>query len=382
MAARVVVVGGGYGGASLAKHLDGIADVTLVEPKDAFVHASAALRAAVDATWTPRVFFPYDQLLTHGRVVQDWARRVSPSRVQLSPYEAIEADYLVLATGTAYPFPAKFLEDETTVASARLTRLRDALSHCERALVVGGGPVGLELAGELTSAFPDVHVTVVDMADDVLTVGDFLPDLRESVRRQLADRGVEFITGAPLAYLPPVDVGTYAPFTVETTTRVPIEAQVWFRCYGSRPITNYLDEELAASRRPDGHVRVTDHLAVVGQTTVFAIGDITDVPESKRASAAIDHAGVVAQNISDLMEGKKPSARYLPAAERIVLPLGPDGGASQVEQDGTRIVLGPEETIAIKGADLFSSDVAEMFGRPRSRPSVGGDGSQAAMPTA
>lgn len=364
MAARVVVVGGGYGGASLAKQLDEDAHVVLVEPKDAFVHASAALRGAVDPAWTDRVFFPYDRLLSRGEVVQDWARRVSPTSVRLSPFEAIDADFIVLATGTAYPFPAKFLEDETSVAVARLARMREGLARCERVLLVGGGPVGLELAGELTSAFADLRVTVVDLAEDVLMAGDYLPELRQAVRDELADRGVEFVTGAPLAYLPPIDVGTYSPFTVETTDRRAIEAQMWFRCYGSRPVTDYLDEELAASRRPDGHLRVTDLLNVVGQDRVFAIGDITDVPESKRASWALAHADVVAANIRDLIAGRRPSARYTPAREMIVLPLGPDGGASQIEQeDGTRVMVGREETSRIKGADLFSSDVAALFGR-------------------
>ncbi|NLE70586.1 MAG: FAD-dependent oxidoreductase [Actinomycetales bacterium] len=364
MAARVVVVGGGYGGATLAKRLDDVADVVLVEPKDAFVHASAALRAVVDPEWQARVFYPYDGLLKRGRVVQDWARRVSPHRVQISPFESIDADVVVLATGTAYPFPAKFLENEADVASARLARMRDDLARCDRVLLVGGGPVGLELAGELTAAFRHLRVTVVDIADDVLTSGDFLPELRATIREQLEERGVEFVTGAPLAFLPPVDVGTYAPFTVETTTRVPLEAQMWFRCYGSRAQTGYLDEELAAARRPDGRLRVTEHLTVVGQDRVFAIGDITDVPESKRASAAIAHADVVARNVMDVLEGRRPSARYHAAAELIVLPLGPDGGASQLELDGgRREVVGPAETSRIKGRDLFSTDVAELFGR-------------------
>lgn len=362
--ARVVVVGGGYGGASLARQLDADLDVVLVEPKDAFVHSSAALRAVVDATWQDRVFFPYDRLLTRGHVVQDWARRVSPRRVTISPFESIDADYLVLATGTAYPFPAKFLEDEADVAIARLARLREALQHTERVLLVGGGPVGLELAGELTAAFPHLQVTVVDRAEDILTVGDYLPELREAVRSQLAERGVEFLTGAPLAYPPPVDVGIHHPFTVETTTRVPIEAQMWFRCFGARPMTDYLDEDLAAARRPDGRLRVTETLNVVGQDRVFAIGDITDLPESKRASVAVDHATVVAQNIRDLVDGRRPTARYTPAPERIVLPLGPEGGAAQVEQDGgRRVVVGPEETSRMKGVDLFSTAVAELFGR-------------------
>ena len=362
--ARVVVVGGGYGGASLARQLDADLDVVLVEPKDAFVHSSAALRAVVDATWQDRVFFPYDCLLTRGHVVQDWARRVSSHRVTISPFESIDADYLVLATGTAYPFPAKFLEDETDVVVARLARMRAALARTERVLLVGGGPVGLELAGELTSAFPHLHVMIVDMAADVLTAWDYLPELRDAVRGQLAERGVEILTGAPLAYPPPVDVGVYAPFSVETTTHLRIDAQMWFRCYGARPMTDFLGEDLAAARRPDGHLRVTEHLTVVGQESVFAIGDITDLPEPKRASAAVDHAAVVAQNIRDLVDGRPMSARYTPGPERLVLGLGPDGGAAQVEQDGgLRVVVGPEETARIKGADLYSTAVAELFGR-------------------
>lgn len=46
--ARVVVVGGGYGGVTVAKGLDPLAEVILVEQKDQFVHHAAALRAAVD----------------------------------------------------------------------------------------------------------------------------------------------------------------------------------------------------------------------------------------------------------------------------------------------------------------------------------------------
>jgi NADH dehydrogenase FAD-containing subunit len=34
----VLVIGGGYGGIAVAKGLDDVADVTLVEPKDAFVY--------------------------------------------------------------------------------------------------------------------------------------------------------------------------------------------------------------------------------------------------------------------------------------------------------------------------------------------------------
>src|SRR5690554_6942572 len=98
---RVVVVGGGYAGATVARALDDVADVTVVEPKDHFVHAVAALRATVDEAWEDKVFHSYDKLLTRGRVIHDTARVVTPTQVKLSPVTALDADYLVLATGTS-----------------------------------------------------------------------------------------------------------------------------------------------------------------------------------------------------------------------------------------------------------------------------------------
>ncbi len=359
---RVVVVGGGYGGTRLAALLDDVAEVVLVEPKDAFVHASAALRAAVDPTWEDRVFFPYDTLLSRGRVVHQRVERATPGRVQLADGTVIDTDYLVLATGTAYPFPAKFIESETRVARARLDRLRDGLDKTERVLVVGAGAVGLELVGELLDAFPRVAITVVDQAHDVLTTEGYVPELRATVRAQLEARGVDLVFGSRLGYLPPSDVGVHEPFTVETEAGVRIDAQVWFRCYGNLSASDYLAGDLALVRNGLGQVGVEPTLAVRGQRTVFAVGDITDVHESKRASAALAHAEVVAQNIRSLIAGGDATATHAPEPERIVLPLGRKGGASQVTDElGEHRILGPEETSRIKGADLFSARVGALF---------------------
>ncbi len=360
---RVVVVGGGYAGATVATALDAVADVTLVEPKDSFVHATGALRAAVDVSWEDRVFFPYDHLLARGRVLHEYAQAVSSTQVRLSAGRVIDADYLVLATGTAYPFPAKFIESDVLVAKARLARLREALREARSALIVGAGPVGLELAGEISSAFPGIELVIVDQADDALTTGDYLPELRGAIRSQLEARGVTFALGSPLGYLPPVDVGVLAPFTVHTRAGRRIDADLWFRCYGNQPVTDYLVGDLAGVRLPDGRIAVGPTLNVRGYPSVFAIGDITDVPESKRASAAIAHAHVAAENIRALIAGGEPVAVHEAAAELVVLPLGPEGGASQLlGPDGIRQVLGASETSAIKGADLFSTAMAELFG--------------------
>lgn len=48
MRRTVVVVGGGYGGAAVAKALEPAADVVLIDPRDAFVNAAGSLRATPD----------------------------------------------------------------------------------------------------------------------------------------------------------------------------------------------------------------------------------------------------------------------------------------------------------------------------------------------
>src|SRR5580692_8743720 len=143
----VVVVGGGYGGTAVAKALDETTDVVLIEPKDAFMHNIAALRALVDPSWLPRIFLPYAGLLANGRVVRDRAVSVEPGRVVTASGEELVADYVVLATGSSYPFPAKTDLVDTRHAQEQVRQTNRALARADRVLLVGAGPVGIELAG-------------------------------------------------------------------------------------------------------------------------------------------------------------------------------------------------------------------------------------------
>lgn len=186
----VVVVGGGYGGVNVAKSLDEVADVVLIEPKDAFVHNVAALRALADPSWLPKIFLPYDGLLARGRVVRDRAVKVEAGRVTLASGGELAADYIVLATGSDYPFPAKSDVDSTSAAHDKFRAAHAALGAASRVLLVGAGPVGIELAGEIKAVWPDKHVTLLDAAGDVLGAR-FRSDLKAELRRQLADIGVQ-----------------------------------------------------------------------------------------------------------------------------------------------------------------------------------------------
>ena len=160
-----MVIGGGYAGINVARALDDHTHVTLVEPKDAFVHNVAALRALVEPTWVPRIFLPYDHLLEHGTIVRDRAAHVTANRVVLASGQQLTPDFIVLATGSTYPFPAKSDQPNTFDAIGRYHAAHTNLTRAHRVMLLGAGPVGLELAGEIAAAWPDKHIVLVDLAD-------------------------------------------------------------------------------------------------------------------------------------------------------------------------------------------------------------------------
>nr|BFE84315.1 hypothetical protein GCM10020093_069160 [Planobispora longispora] len=197
MSRTVVIIGGGYGGSALAKALDPVADVVLIDPRDAFVNSAGSLRALTRPDWAPRMFFPYEQWLRRGTVVRERAVSADPGGVTLASGRRIEADYLVLATGSSYAYPAKPASDSTGEVLDDLLRTHKELAGSERVLILGAGPVGLELAGEIKEVWPHKHVTVVDPAERLLPA--FPDEMRDELRRQLDELDIDLRLGAGLS---------------------------------------------------------------------------------------------------------------------------------------------------------------------------------------
>jgi NADH dehydrogenase FAD-containing subunit len=352
----VVVLGGGYGGIYAAKTLDDIADVTLVDPTEAFVHNIAAWRALVEPEWLDRIFFPYEDLLANGSFVRDRAIDVDGRRVTLASGDVLEPDYLVLATGSSYPFPAK--TEEPDVASARI-RFRDAheaLLSAERVLIVGAGPSGLELAGEIKAFYPDKQVTILDAADDILA-GSYDQALRDELHRQLDALGVELHLGSAPTQLPATPPATLDTIRIVTEDGDELVADIWFRAFGVRPHSEYLDGgSLSDSRDELGYVRVDEQLRVAGETNVFAIGDVSDA-DRDMAGIANQQAGVVAANIRVLITGEGDLQPWVTMPWIIAIPLGPEGGAGLLG-DGVADAATISE---LKGRAMGVANLATLF---------------------
>jgi NADH dehydrogenase FAD-containing subunit len=352
----VLVLGGGYGGINAAKALDDVADVTLVDPKDAFVHNVASWRALVELEWLDRIFMPYERLLANGTFLRDRAAEVDGRRVTLASGTTLEPDYLILATGSSYPFPAKTDERDSEAARARVREAHSALVGAERVLLLGAGPAGLELAGEIKAFFPDKHVTLADISDDVLA-GPYDQGLRDELRRQLDALGVEVKLGIRLRELPAVPAATRGSIELTTDAGEQLSADIWYRAFGVTAHTEYLRGALAAARNEAGYLRVDEHLRVVGEERVFAVGDISDA-DRDMAGIATFQAQVAVANVSALIGGGELTSyeRY-PTA--IAIPLGPNGGAGQLP--GQDEIAGADVIAELKGRDMLVDRYGSLF---------------------
>jgi apoptosis-inducing factor 2 len=355
----VVVIGGGYGGVNVAKALDEVADVTLVEPKDAFFHNVAALRGLVDPGFLPTIFIPYSGLLANGRVVHDRAEEVDGSKVVLGSGEVLSPDFVVLASGSTYPFPAKAAADRTDDSQDHVRATHKALAGAQHVLLLGGGPVGVELAGEIRAAWPDKAVTIVDRADDILG-NRFSNELRAELRRQLEEVDVQLVLGSALREgVPPTAPGELATFTATTLLGRAITADIWFRCYGVTPVSDYLSGSLASARTPEGFVEVDSQLRVLGHQNVFALGDVSTA-DAKMAGFAGLQAAVVASNVTAAIAGSSEFQTYESLGPVIAVTIGPEGGAGQFP--GHEGIAGPEVVAQAKGRTMMVDRYAEILG--------------------
>lgn len=348
---KIVVIGGGYAGISAARALDKYADVTLIERRDTFFHNIAALRAIVEPSWIDRIFMSYDSLLARGRVIQAAVTSVSLTAVATDSREVepIPYDYLVIATGSGYPGPAKTDAPHRETVAASMRSLAGRIAHADSIAIIGGGPVGVELAGEIAYYYPRIRVDLIHSGPCLLSP-TFSPGLSKRLMRHLRALGVSVHvnTRAELTENGErVDGVLHSPrYRVSSDTSVhDLAPDIGIMCVGGAPASLPACDFLCEALDAHGHLKVNEYLQVQGHAHVFAAGDITNVPESKLALNGRFHGTTIARNIRTLLREEEDTAPgsiarraqrsrlkpYIPFAHpAIVVPVGPKRGAIQL----------------------------------------------------
>lgn len=324
---RVVIVGGGVAGHRVAHDLQGEAEIVLVEAKDHLEVPMATPRALVVPKVTARSLLPFETFLPEVERIEGRAEGLTRSSVAVRQHDDrqiyVPWNILVVATGAAYGDPrivasAPTLEERQAQAVEVAARLQTA----KRVLIIGGGPVGVEVAAELCSDLPNIEVTLVHAGPRILHRQH--RSVSERAERWLLQRDVRILTKERVVFPP----RWREPGTVLTESAKTLSYDLVFRCMAGRPNSRWLEGLLPDAIDDRGAVKVDPHLRVKGHPRVFALGDVTDLPERKMGMYAGKHVDVVVDNILALLKGGEGGlATYEPAEDLdMALSLGRTAG--------------------------------------------------------
>ncbi len=317
MSKRVVVVGGGFGGLLAARGLGGAdVDVTLVDRENYFLFQPLAYQVATGSLSSVEVAAPLRQVLRHhkrthvvlGEVTGfDLERCVVVVEHLPNGEERRELAYdeLVVAGGSRYSY---FGHDEWAQYAPELKSLDGALALRDRILsafeaaeverddatrtafltfvVVGAGPTGVEMAGQIAELGHEVLHTEYRSADTrrarVLLVeagpralATYSPRLSTSAASQLHSLGVTLRLSAPV-----VEIGdgfvVVEPAGGERE-RIATRTVIWAAGVQASPLAERLATAAGLETDRAGRVQVEPDLTLPGHPEVLALGDMVTV---------------------------------------------------------------------------------------------------------
>ncbi|WP_233890183.1 NAD(P)/FAD-dependent oxidoreductase [Paraburkholderia flagellata] len=332
----VAIFGGGIAGASLARRLSRDYPVTLVDPLDYFEVPMSAPRSLVAPNFAEPAIIPFPEALPtvrhiRGRLIE-WSTDAANVQHIDGHTSTLSSDVSVLATGSRFSSPLVRSEGGTLEErKAFYSRFHFRLLQARNVLIVGGGPIGIEIAGEISETFPDKRLTVLEAGPRIL--GGTSPKLAAHAQRVLAERGVAVIVNERLVGRQPTDdlFGTEGEAETDRGRTLSYDLLLW--CIGGRPNTAFMRSQHPELLDSAGRIKVDRSLRVCGQSSVFAIGDITDLTENKMAWHVQGQVKVAEANIRSVLEGRSDGFKHYKAKTNdptMVVTLGSRAGVSHL----------------------------------------------------
>lgn len=414
----VIVVGGGYAGVAAAKGLDKDAEfnVVLIDRKDHLMHNIASVRAVVQPGYENDILIPFHSLLKYGSVVAGEVTQITEHTVTIHGHkDPVKFDYLIIATGSAYPFPGKLskpkISDAVEVFKDAQLHLRSATSVC----VIGGGPVGVELAGEIATEFPDKQVTLIHAHMELCGMKGVSPVYCEKIATKLRKQKVNLILGdraileegkrsalerqkkeaieaedyilakklkgeiealvskndkvnfalrddVPLTYIA-------GPRVITTQKGKEIKTDMTYFCAGMTINNHALKRFELPELMENGRLKVDDKLRVVGMKHVFAIGDISN-KDYAMGYIATKQGEYVAEYFRKVIVGKAKDFKdyYVSPIPSTIVSLGRHSGVAQIAGPGmgkAGRVFGSTVSRTVKSKDMFCDQYWETMNMDR-----------------
>ncbi|KUL89510.1 hypothetical protein ZTR_04456 [Talaromyces verruculosus] len=332
----ILILGGSYAGVGAAhyilKHvipsLPNKNDyrVALVSSSSHFFARPTSVRALVSENAFPkdkRLFAPLSEAfeqyadsaitLYHGTVVK---LDQLTHKVTVIPAEAGKAEInleyyaLVIATGVTTQSPLMSLSGDHQNTIDAWTSFRKKLSIAKSIVITGGGPTGVETAGELGqylnggSGKPKVAITIVTKSNQLLPY--LPPSLSQKAEEQLSKLGVSVIKNKVVEKVVSIDTDVVNgagqslerltdSVTVHLDHDRTLQADLYIPAIGVSPNTNFLDHQLLDK---EGYVNVKSSSLQVEKAgpRVYALGHVCS-SNPRAIHAIMKQVPIVGENL-------------------------------------------------------------------------------------
>jgi len=268
----------------------------------------------------------------------------------------IEFEIGIIASGTRYP-SLPLAKSESAVAMDRrnseLLSEYSKLKAANKVLVIGGGIVGVELAGEIAHAHPNKKVILAHNSDILLP--GFKEKAQRKAQQQLKKLNVEIQFNR--RYQQQDDQ------YVDQNTGEVAGADLVYQATGVLPNNNFLIAKLGHILNDHGFVKVDKKLQVEGEANLYALGDIADVGEAKLGYLAVEQGKYLAKLIGKKQKGKGFKG-YKRNPLMALIPVGKEQGIVQLPFAVTTAGF----LVGMKQKDLFINKIYTGFG---TRPNNG-----------
>ena len=233
-------------------------------------------------------------------VIQEYGTFLSPSEVQAGEVR-IRARRFVIATGSS-PFvpPIPGLDTVPYETNETIFELRDRPQHL---LVIGGGPIGMEMAQAHRRL--GCEVTVLE---GLKALGRSHPEHAAVVIEQLRREGIRIFEGAMAERI----AGEKDAITIKTADGMSIEGSDLLVAVGRKPNVERLNLAAAGVEMTRTGIKVNRSLKTTN-SRIYAIGDVAGGAQFTHVAGY--HAGVVVQSALFGLPAKArsdhiPSATY------------------------------------------------------------------------
>lgn len=214
-------------------------------------------------------------LKAHNVTVLEGSARLTGPKTGIAGEEKIEAESIILATGSLPVHPGFIPHHERIVDSTALLALEKLP---RRLLILGGGVIGCEFAGLFAEL--GVEVTVVEMLPSLLPMFD--KEIGRTLGMSFKKAGIRLFTGMALSDIQADEKGVSGKIGDQS-----VEADLLLVAIGRAPNSAELGfETVGVATDSKGWVPVNDRC----QTTlphIYAIGDITGKWQLAHAASAM-----------------------------------------------------------------------------------------------